>query len=209
MMLWDGSPHRWFGPESVPCCLMAAIDDATGKVLALRFVPQESAWAYLKLLEEVSVRWGVPSTAYQECHTIHQRSDDFWSLEEELAGRQDPTQVGRCWKPCKSKGSAPTPPRPKVRWSGSFARCRTGWWCCWHEMASPTSQPPMPTSATALSTPSTTSLPKPHIAPSRPGARLPSRLRWSAFSRCAIGRRWATTTRCDWTVRSSTIMSRP
>jgi transposase len=39
MMLWDGSPHRWFGPEQPACCLMAAIDDATGKVLALRFVP--------------------------------------------------------------------------------------------------------------------------------------------------------------------------
>lgn len=94
MMLWDGSPHRWFGPEATPCCLMAAIDDATGKVLALRFVPQECAWAYLKLLEEVIVRWGVPASVYQDRHTIHQRADDFWSLEEELAGRQDPTQVG-------------------------------------------------------------------------------------------------------------------
>ena len=94
MMLWDGSPHRWFGPESVPCCLMAAIDDATGKVLALRFVPHESAWSYLKLLEQVVGRWGVPGCVYQDRHTIHQRADDFWSLEEELAGRQDPTQVG-------------------------------------------------------------------------------------------------------------------
>jgi len=94
MMLWDGSPHRWFGPEQPACCLMAAIDDATGKVLALRFVPHECAWAYLKLLEEVICRWGVPASVYQDRHTIHQRSDDFWSLEEELAGRRDPTQVG-------------------------------------------------------------------------------------------------------------------
>jgi transposase len=94
MMLWDGSPHRWFGPEQPPCCLMAAIDDATGKVLALRFVPHECAWAYLKLLEEVICCWGVPASVYQDRHTIHQRADDFWSLEEELAGRQHPTQVG-------------------------------------------------------------------------------------------------------------------
>src|SRR3990172_7250416 len=94
MLLWDGSPHRWFGAQTAPCCLMAAIDDATGKVLALRFVPQESAWAYLKLLEEVICRWGVPASVYQDRHTIHKRADDFWSLEEELAGRQDPTQVG-------------------------------------------------------------------------------------------------------------------
>jgi transposase len=94
MMLWDGSPHRWFGPESAPCCLMAGIDDATGKVLGLHFVSHESAWAYLKLLEEVIVRWGVPASVYQDRHTIHKRADDFWSLHEELAGRQDPTQVG-------------------------------------------------------------------------------------------------------------------
>jgi len=69
------------------------MDDATGQVLALRFVPHECAWAYLKLLEEVVSRRGVPASIYQDRHTIHKRSDDFWSLEEELAGRQDPTQV--------------------------------------------------------------------------------------------------------------------
>ena len=50
MMLWDGSPHRWFGPEGEPCCLMAAMDDATGKALAIRFVPFESSHGYLRLL---------------------------------------------------------------------------------------------------------------------------------------------------------------
>ncbi|UCG63747.1 MAG: hypothetical protein JSW12_13860, partial [Deltaproteobacteria bacterium] len=26
MILWDGSPHRWFGKERPPCSLMAAVD---------------------------------------------------------------------------------------------------------------------------------------------------------------------------------------
>jgi hypothetical protein len=30
MMLWDGSPHRWFGPDQPECSLMAAVDDVTG-----------------------------------------------------------------------------------------------------------------------------------------------------------------------------------
>lgn len=115
MMLWDGSPHRWFGPESVPCCLMAAIDDATGKVLALRFVPHECAWAYLKLLEEVILRWGVPGTVYQDRHTIHKRADDFWSLEEELAGRQDPTQVGAALEALQIQGICAHSPQAKGR----------------------------------------------------------------------------------------------
>jgi transposase len=34
MMLWDGSPHAWFGPRRAACCLMAAMDDATSTVLA-------------------------------------------------------------------------------------------------------------------------------------------------------------------------------
>jgi len=34
LLLWDGSPHRWFGDEGGEWSLMAAIDDATGKFCA-------------------------------------------------------------------------------------------------------------------------------------------------------------------------------
>jgi transposase len=94
MMLWDGSPHHWFGKEHPACCLMAAIDDATGKVLGALFCPAETSWAYLKLLEQVLERWGVPQSVYQDRHGTLKRNDDAWSLREELAGKQDPTQVG-------------------------------------------------------------------------------------------------------------------
>ena len=94
MMLWDGSPHHWFGPEHAPCCLMAAIDDATGTVLGLWFVPRESSWGYLKLLQQVLEHHGVPHSVYQDRHSALKRNDDSWTLDEELAGRQDPTQVG-------------------------------------------------------------------------------------------------------------------
>jgi hypothetical protein len=94
MMLWDGSPHHWFGKEYPACCLMAAIDDATGKVLAAFFCPAETSWAYLKLLEQVVVRWGVPGSVYQDRHGTLKRNDSHWSLAEELEGKQRPTQVG-------------------------------------------------------------------------------------------------------------------
>jgi transposase len=94
MMLWDGSPHRWFGEGTQPCCLMAAIDDAGGKALSLFFVEQECSWGYLKLLQEVASSYGIPASVYQDRHSSLKRSDDHWSIEEELAGRQDPTQVG-------------------------------------------------------------------------------------------------------------------
>jgi len=39
MVLWDGSPHQWFGKEHVACCLMAAMDDATGTLCEAFFLP--------------------------------------------------------------------------------------------------------------------------------------------------------------------------
>lgn len=94
MMLWDGSPHPWFGNEVNPCCLMAAIDDAKGNALCLRFVDAESSWAYLLSLDQVVRRHGIPASVYQDRHSALKRNDNHWSIEEQLAGRQGPTQVG-------------------------------------------------------------------------------------------------------------------
>lgn len=94
MMLWDGSPHRWFGPNVEPCCAMAAIDDATGKVVGLFFTEVECSWAYLELLRRVVTSHGIPASVYQDRHSSLRRNDEFWSIDEELAGRRDPTQVG-------------------------------------------------------------------------------------------------------------------
>ena len=94
MVLWDGSPHPWFGPELAPCCLMAAIDDATGKLLAARFFAFEGTFGYLWLLREIVKKYGIPMIVYQDRHGALHRNDNHWSLEEQLAGRQEPTQVG-------------------------------------------------------------------------------------------------------------------
>lgn len=94
MVLWDGSPHRWFGPDQDPCCLMASMDDATGKPVAARFFPSESSVAYLWLLKSMVQQYGIPLVIYQDRHSALKRNDDNWSLEEQLRGEQDPTQVG-------------------------------------------------------------------------------------------------------------------
>jgi transposase len=94
MMLWDGSAHRWFGPDVEPCCAMAAIDDATGKIVGLFFTEAECSWAYLELLRRVITNHGIPASVYQDRHSSLKRNDSYWSIEEELAGHQDPTQVG-------------------------------------------------------------------------------------------------------------------
>jgi transposase len=94
MALWDGSPHRWFGPDQPPCCLMVAMDDAQGDVLAARFFPFEGTLGYLWLLREMVSRHGIPLCIYQDRHGSLKRNDDHWTLEEQLQGRQLPTQVG-------------------------------------------------------------------------------------------------------------------
>jgi transposase len=95
MVLWDGSPHPWFGPNLPPCCLMAALDDATGGILAARFFPFEGTEGYLWLLRQIVIQYGIPLSIYQDRHGSLKRNDDHWTLEEELAGRQEPTQVGQ------------------------------------------------------------------------------------------------------------------
>lgn len=94
MVLWDGSPHRWFGDDRAACCLMAAIDDATGKILEAFFIEYEGSFAYLKLLEAIVANHGIPGSIYQDQHSALSRNDEHWSLEEQLAGEQEPTQVG-------------------------------------------------------------------------------------------------------------------
>jgi len=98
MVLWDGSPHRWFGEDNSPCCLMAAIDDATSELLDAFFVPFEGSFGYLTLLEHIVIRYGIPCSIYQDCHGSLHRNDDHWSLEEQLNGEQEPTQVGAALK---------------------------------------------------------------------------------------------------------------
>jgi transposase len=98
MVLWDGSPHRWFGKEKPPCCLMAAIDDATGRLLEAFFLPYECSFGYLKLLDSIVNTYGIPASIYQDRHSTLHRNDDNWTLEEQLAGEQEPTQVGGAMK---------------------------------------------------------------------------------------------------------------
>jgi transposase len=95
LMQWDGSPHPWFGPQLPPCSLLHATDDATGTVLGALFRPQEDAVGYLRLLDMVLKRQGIPAAVYQDRHSALFRTDNHWSHEEELAGVRFPTHVGR------------------------------------------------------------------------------------------------------------------
>jgi hypothetical protein len=92
----DGSPHHWLGPDQPRCTLLGAIDDATSEVVAAVFRQQEDAHGYFLLLRQILRSQGIPLDLYRDRHGIFQRDPKVpWSLEEQLAGRPEPTQFGR------------------------------------------------------------------------------------------------------------------
>jgi hypothetical protein len=96
MILWDGSRHEWLEQRGPMLCLMGAIDDASGEVLpGAHFVEQECAAGYLRVLKTIAEHKGLPWSAYMDRHGSLRRNDEYWTLEEELRGAQEPTQVGR------------------------------------------------------------------------------------------------------------------
>jgi transposase len=95
LLLWDGSPHHWFGDPQGQWNLTAVIDDATGALLHGVFTREEDAQSYLICLRQILLDKGIPVALYMDRHGIFRRNDDHWSLEEQLAGEQTPTQVGQ------------------------------------------------------------------------------------------------------------------
>ena len=96
MIQWDGSHHDWLEGRGPWLTLVGAIDDATGEFLpGALFAEQESTSAYMNVLRSMLREKGCPWSCYGDRHSIFRRSDDHWSLEEELRGKQDPTQMGR------------------------------------------------------------------------------------------------------------------
>ncbi len=66
----DGSPHAWFEERGPACTLLVLIDDATGNLLGLRFVEQESFHAYAGLVRAYFEHWGKPLAFYSDKHGI-------------------------------------------------------------------------------------------------------------------------------------------
>src|ERR1700692_3182368 len=95
MLLLDGSLHRWLEDRGPQLTLLGFLDDATGKVPVAEFFPTEDTRGYFRLLHRLLRRFGVPISFYGDRHGIFVRNDDHWSVQEQLAGRREPTQFGR------------------------------------------------------------------------------------------------------------------
>lgn len=73
LVQYDGSPHIWFGEES--SVLLAAIDDATGNILAARFVLGETSLEGMRMIHQIVERHGIPEAFYMDQAGIYGKLD--------------------------------------------------------------------------------------------------------------------------------------
>lgn len=96
MALTDASRHDWLEGRGPMLTLLGFQDDATGQILAAHFqLEAENTLGYLRALHSMITTHGVPLSLYRDRHSIFQRNDPHWTLAEQLAGKQAPTQLGR------------------------------------------------------------------------------------------------------------------
>jgi transposase InsO family protein len=66
----DGSYHDWFEGRAVKCCLLVYIDDATGKLLHLRFCEVETTFDYMLSTRAYIEQYGKPLAFYSDKHSV-------------------------------------------------------------------------------------------------------------------------------------------
>jgi transposase len=66
----DGSMHAWFEERGPKCALLVYMDDATGRLLELWFVPTESFFGYCEATRQYVQRYGKPVAFYSDKHGI-------------------------------------------------------------------------------------------------------------------------------------------
>jgi hypothetical protein len=66
----DGSDHNWFEERGEKCTLLVYIDDATGQLMELWFVPDETTFAYFEASRHYFERFGKPVAFYSDKHGI-------------------------------------------------------------------------------------------------------------------------------------------
>jgi transposase len=88
----DGSPHDWFEGRAEACVLLVFIDDATGKLVQLRFVESENFFSYCQAAEGYFRQSGKPVAFYSDKNSI-------FRVNQPSAGtHQDLTQFGRAMR---------------------------------------------------------------------------------------------------------------
>jgi transposase len=86
LLQFDGSHHDWFEGRGPECCLLNAVDDATGRVY-LKFAVSENSQDVLWTLWEYVERYGIPRSIYTDRYNVYKGENnltDFGRAMKEL-----------------------------------------------------------------------------------------------------------------------------
>ena len=125
MALTDASRHDWLEGRGPELTLIGFQDDATGQILAAHFqLEAENTVGYLRALHAMITAHGVPLSLYRDRHSIFQRNDAHWTLAEQLAGKQSPTQLGRALEALGIEQIPAYSPQAKGRIGRTWRTCQ-------------------------------------------------------------------------------------
>lgn len=85
----DGSEHAWFEDRGPACTVLAFIDDATSRLMQVRFVASESAFDYFRTTRAYLEQHGKPVAFYSDKHGV------FRVNSKDAIGGDGITQFGR------------------------------------------------------------------------------------------------------------------
>jgi transposase len=86
----DGSHHDWFEGRAPKCCLLVFIDDATSRIVCMRFKETETTAGYMRLILKHITTHGRPLAYYSDKHSIF-----ITTRQHSVDGRLEDTQVQR------------------------------------------------------------------------------------------------------------------
>src|SRR5450755_268045 len=125
MVLTDASRHDWLEGRGPELTLIGFQDDATSQILSAHFqLEAENTLGYFRALHAMVSTHGVPLSVYRDRHGIFQRNDPHWTLAEQLAGKQSPTQLGRALEELGIQQIPAYSPQAKGRMERAWRTCQ-------------------------------------------------------------------------------------
>ena len=125
MVLTDASRHDWLEGRGPELTLIGFQDDATSQILSAHFqLEAENTLGYMRAAHAMITTHGVPLSLYRDRHGIFQRNDPHWTVAEQLAGKQYPTQLGRALEELGIQQIPAYSPQAKGRIERAWRTCQ-------------------------------------------------------------------------------------
>ena len=84
MIQFDGSYHLWFENRAPKCCLLVAVDDATGKLMKLTFCNDEGVVNVMTFWKQYISKYGKPISVYLDNFSTYKVNTPSAKLKGEL-----------------------------------------------------------------------------------------------------------------------------